>query len=189
MAPQYIDEAFAPSPPPPAMRAVLLLFCCLLLPLVASAQNASAALDNAQAHWFAGRRAQAIETLEAALRADPHVARWRFTLAWMVQEQGELPRAETLLRRLVEDFPDLAEAHNNLAVIFAGRGELDAAQASLQRAVQLQPEHVQAQENLGDVLLRLAQRAYAKAAQLSPPRAALSLKLRRVTDWLATTPE
>jgi len=171
------------------MRAALLLICCLLLPLTASSQTATGPLDDAQAHWFAGRRAQAVETLENALRGDPHVARWRFTLAWMVQEQGELPRAEGLLRRLVEDFPDLAEAHNNLAVILAGRGDLDAAQASLQRAVQLQPEHVQAQENLGDVLLRLAQRAYTRAAQASPPRAALNLKLRRVTEWLASTPE
>lgn len=171
------------------MRAVLLLICCLLLPLAARSQGPASPLDQAQTAWFAGRRAEAIDLLETALRADPHVARWRFTLAWMVQEQGELPRAESLLRGLVEDFPDLAEAHNNLAVILAGRGELDAAQSALERAVLLQPEHAQAQENLGDVLLRLAQRAYAKAAQITPPRAALSLKLRRVTDWLQTTPE
>lgn len=171
------------------MRAILLLICCLLLPISASSQVPAAPLDAAQTHWFAGRRAEAIEVLESALRSEPHVARWRFTLAWMVQEQGDLTRAESLLRQLVEEFPDLAEAHNNLAVILAGRGDLDAAQAALERAVLLQPEHAQAQENLGDVLLRLAQRAYAKAAQISPPRAALSLKLRRVTDWLQTTPE
>jgi tetratricopeptide (TPR) repeat protein len=171
------------------MRAVLLLICCLLLPLAASSQATSNPLDAAQTDWFAGRRAEAIATLETAIAKDANVARWRFTLAWMVQEQGDTARAESLLRRLVEDFPDLAEAHNNLAVILAGRGELDAAQTALQRAVLLQPDHAQAQENLGDVLLRLAQRAYAKAAELTPPRAALSLKLRRVTDWLQTTPE
>ena len=172
------------------MRAVRLALFALLLPLVATAQSPEASpLDKAQTHWFAGRQQEAVAVLEAAIRGDANVVRWRFALAWMVQEQGDLKRAEALLRQLVEDFPDLAEAHNNLAVILAGRGELDAAQSALERAVLLQPEHAQAQENLGDVLLRLAQRAYAKAAQITPPRAALSLKLRRVTDWLLTTPE
>lgn len=189
MAFQYIDR---PSPffntrggLSNPMRFALLLICCLLLPFAGKAQP----LEQAHTHWFAGRQAQAIEGLELALRDDPQQARWRFALAWMLQERGEVARAEGLLRALIEDFPDLAEAHNNLAVLLASRGELDAALASLQRAVQLQPEHVQAQENLGDVLMRLAQRAYQKATQAAPPRAALSLKLRRLSDWLITTPE
>ena len=82
------------------MRAVLLLICCLLLPLASSAQGAASPLDQAQTAWFAGRRAEAVNVLETAVRADPQVARWRFTLAWMVQEQGDLPRAESLLRAL-----------------------------------------------------------------------------------------
>lgn len=169
------------------MRLALLLFFCLLLPLPGKSQGQ--VLEQAHTHWFAGRQAQAMEVLETALRDDPRHARWRFALAWMVQERGDLPRAETLLRRLVEDYPDLAEAHNNLAVLLAGRGELDEALTALQRAVLLQPEHAQAQENLGDVLLRLAERAYRKATLPAPPRAALTLKLRRLSDWLRSTPE
>jgi Flp pilus assembly protein TadD len=169
------------------MRAVLLLICCLLWPTAGKAQGQ--VLDQAHTHWFAGRQAEALEVLETALRHEPQQPRWRFAQAWMLQERGELLRAEALLRRLIEDFPDLAEAHNNLAVLLAGRGELDAALLSLQRAVELQPEHVQAQENLGDVLLRLAERAYRKATLPTPPRAALSLKLRRLHDWLKSTPE
>lgn len=171
------------------MRLALILMFSLLLPAFSWAQAAANPLEKAQTQWFAGRQQEAIETLEAAVRDDGNVVRWRFALAWMTQERGELKRAEELLRRLVEDFPDLAEAHNNLAVILAGRGDLDAAFSALQRAVLLQPEHVQAQENLGDVLLRLAQRAYQNASRLAPPRAALSLKLKRVNDWIQTTPE
>lgn len=171
------------------MRAASLLLLGLCLSFSLAAQPAPNPLDKAQTDWFAGRQQQAIETLEAAIRDDAQVVRWRFALAWMVQERGDIKRAEGLLRALIEDFPDLAEAHNNLAVILAGRGELDAALSSLQRAVTLQPEHLQAQENLGDVLLRLAQRAYTQATRLAPPRAALQLKLRRVTEWLQTTPE
>jgi Flp pilus assembly protein TadD len=171
------------------MRFLLPLICCLLLSSAPKAQDRANPLDQAQTHWFAGRQGQAVETLEAALRAEPNVSRWRFTLAWMVQERGDLPRAEAMLRQLIEDFPDLAEAHNNLAVMLAGRGDLDGSLRALQRAVLLQPEHAQAQENLGDVMVRMAQRAYAKAALVTPPRAALSLKLKRVSDWIQTTPE
>jgi Flp pilus assembly protein TadD len=110
-------------------------------------------------------------------------ARPRFTLAWMVQERGDLSRAEALLRALVQDYPDHAEGHNNLAVILAQRGELDAALRGLQLAVQLQPEHAQAQENLGDVLLHLAQRAYGEAAKIKPA-AQLRLKTRQLEQIL-----
>lgn len=166
------------------MRPVLLLICWLLLPYVANAQ--SQVLDQAQAHWFAGRQPQAVALLEQALLSEPQTARWRFVLAWMLQERGELDRAEDMLRRLIEDFPDMAEAHNNLAALLASRGDLDAALQLLQRAVLLQPLSAQAQENLGDVLLRLAQRAYGKAADAAAPRTALSLKLKRLNDSLLT---
>ena len=159
------------------------MICTLLVLLPAHAQAPSNALDQAQTHWFAGRQAQALEVLESAIASDPNQSRWRFTLAWMRQERGERDRAEVLLKRLVEDFPDYAEAHNNLAVIQAGRGDLEGAYASLSRSVLLQPEQNQAQENLGDVLLRMAQRAYTKANGLQP-QSRLQLKLSQLDALL-----
>jgi Flp pilus assembly protein TadD len=147
--------------------------------------HAQSALDQAQTHWYAGRQAQAVETLEVALAAEPRQAKLRFALAWMRQERGELAAGEQLLRGLLEEFPDHAEAHNNLAVILAQRGELDQARLLLERAVQLQPEHAQAQENLGDLLLRLAQRAYLNAAK-SSAHAHVQHKLRQLDPLLLT---
>jgi len=163
--------------------AVFLLLTALVPPAWADA------LQEAQTHWYAGRPTQALERLEAALRDQSQDARLRFTQAWMLQERGESARAEVLLQQLIEDFPDLAEAHNNLAVLLAARGELEAALEHLQRAVLVQPQHVQAQENLGDLLVRLAQRAYSRAAQGGVPRTALTLKLQRLNDWIQRAPE
>lgn len=166
------------------MRAAVFLLFLALWP----AARADA-LQEAQTHWYAGRPDEALSRLDAALRDHPQDARLRFTQAWMLQERGEVSRAETLLTRLIEDFPDLAEAHNNLAVLLAARGDLDAALVHLQRAVLVQPLHVQAQENLGDLLVRMAQRAYTRAAQGATPRTALTLKLQRLNDWIHRAPE
>lgn len=163
------------------------VLAALLVVMPAQAQSPANPLDTAQAHWFAGRQVQAVDTLQAAIAADANQSRWRFTLAWMRQERGERAAAEVLLQRLVEDFPDYAEAHNNLAVIQAGRGDLDAAFASLTRSVLLQPDQNQAQENLGDVLLRMAQRAYAKS-NVAQPQSRLQLKLSQLDALLRPVP-
>ncbi|MDT8999159.1 tetratricopeptide repeat protein [Paucibacter sp. APW11] len=138
-----------------------------LLLLLAPFRTHAAAFEDAQQQWLIGQRAQAMQTLEKALADDPNNARLRFSLAAMLLESGASARAEAMFKQLTEDFPDLADPHNNLAVIYAARGELDAAYLALERAVRLQPEHAQAQENLGDVLLQLAARAYGRAADLS----------------------
>lgn len=163
--------------------AVFLLLTALALPARADA------LQEAQTHWYAGRPEQALDRLEAALRDQPQDAKLRFAQSWMLQERGKSARAEALLQELVEDFPDLAEAHNNLAVLLAARGELEAALEHLQRAVLVQPQHVQAQENLGDLLVRLAQRAYSRASLGGVPRTALALKLQRLNEWIQRAPE
>jgi len=168
-------------------RSIRPLFLLALLAALVLPARAQTALDQAQSLWYAGRQAEAVSTLEAALGAQPRDARLRFALAWMQQEQGQTGSAEQLLRTLIEDYPDHGEAQNNLAVILAQRGELDAAHQLLERAVQLQPEHWQAQENLGDLLLRLAQRAYLRAAQ-SPAQSAVQLKLK-LLDPLLRNPQ
>jgi tetratricopeptide (TPR) repeat protein len=98
----------------------------------------------------------------------------------MRMELGEREKARAIFTRLTQDFPDLADPYNNLAVLHAAAGELDEAQAALEQALRLQPEHAQAQENLGDVLLRLALRAYQRAQKAAvAPTDALAAKINR----------
>ncbi|MGM9512832.1 tetratricopeptide repeat protein [Roseateles sp. DB2] len=172
------------NPRHPALPRLLALVLAAGLCWSAPAR-AAGELEKAQQQWLQGHQADAKKTLETALAEDPNNARLRFALALMRMESGETAQAETLLRRLTEDFPDLADPFNNLAVILAARGDMDAAFEALQRAVNLQPEHVQAQENLGDVLLQLAARAYAVAARPGPQSSVnAGLKLRRTQELL-----
>ncbi len=162
------------------------LLRCLSLALVVLSGPAvqAAALDDAQGLWAAGKREQAIKLAEDALKATPDDPRLRFALGTMLMEHQQLERARVIFMSLTEEFPDLADPYNNLAVIHAARGEYEPARQSLMRALELQPDHSQAQENLGDVLMRLAQQSYERALkQALGDDTALRLKLQRVTEF------
>lgn len=139
-------------------------------------------LASAQRLWLSGQKTQAVEQLETALKRSPDDLQLRFALGVMRMELGERAKAQDIFTRLTQDFPDLADPYNNLAVLYAANGELDEAKASLEQALRLQPEHAQAQENLGDVFVRLALRAYQHAQKAAiAPSAALANKISRTT--------
>lgn len=165
-----------PHPPVALALAPLLALVLALASLPARADD----LANAQRLWLAGQKTQAIEQIEQALTRTPDDLQLRFALGVMRMESGERAQAMAIFTRLTQDFPDLADPYNNLAVLHAAAGELDEAKAALEQALRLQPEHAQAQENLGDVLLRLALRAYQRAQKSSvAPSEALAGKISR----------
>ncbi len=160
----------------------------VLLSLVLAAAPAQADdLASAQRLWLAGQKTQAAEQVEQALTRSPDDLQLRFALGVMRMELGDRAKAVALFTRLTQDFPDLADPYNNLAVLHAAAGDLDEAQAALQQALRLQPDHAQAQENLGDVLLRLALRAYQRAQKASlNPSDALAGKISRTLALTGT---
>jgi len=150
----------------------------MLVMALAAAPARADDLANAQRLWLAGQKTQAVEQIEQALTRQPDDLQLRFALGVMRMELGERAKALDLFTRLTQDFPDLADPYNNLAVLHAAAGELDEAKVALEQALRLQPEHAQAQENLGDVLVRLALRAYQRAQKASPtPSDALAGKI------------
>ena len=191
-----IAVGFWPRPPPVAANAQNPMFMHplrplhVLIPLLLCMGLARAGeLENAQKQWLAGQKPQAVATLEQALKQTPDALKLRFALGVMKMELGEQPAALAIFTDLSQDFPDLADPFNNLAVIHADQGDLDLARVELEQALRLQPEHAQAQENMGDVLLRLAARAYQRAqANLVSPSAALALKLQRTQALLLPIP-
>jgi tetratricopeptide (TPR) repeat protein len=154
-----------------------------LLALLAALAGMPARADDltaAQRLWLAGQKSQAVEQVEQALARTPDDLQLRFALGVMRMELGERAKALAIFTRLTQDFPDLADPYNNLAVLHAAAGELDEAKAALEQALRLQPEHAQAQENLGDVLLRLALRSYQRAQKAATvPSDALADKINR----------
>ncbi len=161
------------------MRLCLLVFVAFALACGAS-RAATTPLDQAQSLWLAGHRSEAVAEVNAALKRSPEDLKLRFTLGVYSMEMKDLGTALSTFTSLTQDFPDLADPYNNLAVIRAGQGDLDQARADLEQALRLQPDHAQAQENLGDVMLRLALRAYQRAEKsLIAPSDSLAAKLQQ----------
>ncbi len=124
-----------------------------------------------------GDTALAMQQADKAIAERPRDASMRFLRAVMLTELQRTGEAIDALNKLIEDFPDLPEPYNNLAVLLAAQGRIDRARDLLETALRHDPGYAVAHENLGDVFVRLALRAFERAA-VSRNDEALQRKLR-----------
>ena len=128
----------------------------------------------------------ALARVDQALAERPRDPQLRFMRAVALADAGRTSEALELLQRLTQDYPELPEPHNNLAVIHAASGDLDRAHAALQTALRLNPDYAAALDNLGDVQARLALRSWARAQQLEPALGSrITAKSTRVREAVA----
>lgn len=142
-----------------------------------AAENSPAARDIEQ-QYRRGETTLALQRLTQALSQHPGDAPLRFLQGVLLADSGQPDQASAVFERMTQEFPDLPEPHNNLAVLQAASGRLDAARQSLETALQLDPAYRAAHQNLGDVYVRLALRAYDSATDASRPEPALQRKLQ-----------
>ena len=114
---------------------------------------------------------------DAFLVQHPRDAQMRFLKGVILTEQSKQAEAIVIFTKLTEDFPDLPEPYNNLAVLYASAGQYDKARAALENAIRTNPSYATAYENLGDVHAKLASQAYDKALQLDSGNNAAKSKL------------
>jgi Flp pilus assembly protein TadD len=115
--------------------------------------------------------------VDAVLAKNPRDAQMRFLRGVILTELKQPAEAREVFRRLTEDFPELPEPYNNLAVLYASEGQLDSARAALEMALAAAPNYSTALENLGDVYLQMAADAYQRAAKLDPSNRQAGAKL------------
>jgi Flp pilus assembly protein TadD len=125
----------------------------------------------------AGRLPQALARADAHLVKNPRDAQMRFVRGVILTEMKQPEQAREAFQRLTEEFPELPEPYNNLAVIYASEGKLDNAKAALEMALVAAPNFGTAYENLGDIYLQMAADAYQKAAKLDPANRQAGAKL------------
>lgn len=132
-----------------------------------------------------GKPDAALAKADALIAAEPRVAGIRFLKGVMLMDLRRNEEAMQVFTALTQDYPDLADPYNNLAVLYASKGQLPNALAALQSALRNDPHHRAALENLGDVHLALAQQAWAAAqAESKGDDAALVRKLRLAREIL-----
>jgi Flp pilus assembly protein TadD len=133
-----------------------------------------------------GKPAEAVVKADQYLTAKPRDPQMRFLKGVAQAQAGRTQDAIGTYTQLTEEYPELPEPYNNLAVLYAGQSQFDKARIALEGAVRANPSYATAHENLGDVYARLATQSYAKAQQLDATNASVPPKLTLIRQLLAT---
>jgi tetratricopeptide (TPR) repeat protein len=132
-----------------------------------------------------GQHSQALEKVNHYLVSKPKDAQARFLKGLILTEQGKTADAIKIFATLTDDYPDLPEPYNNLAVLYAGQGKYDKAKQLLEKAISTHPSYATAHENLGDIYAKMASQAYDRALQLDHGNTATQTKLAMIQNLFA----
>ena len=130
-----------------------------------------------------GKAAEALVKADQRLAATPRDPQLRFLRGVAQADSGKQGEAITTFTKLTEEYPELPEPYNNLAVLYANQNQLDKARTALEMAIRTNPSYATAHENLGDIYAKLASQAYNKALQLDATSAnSVKPKLALIRD-------
>ncbi|MFN7087692.1 MAG: tetratricopeptide repeat protein [Burkholderiales bacterium] len=164
----------------------ILVMVLLLGALPARAQSDS--LQEVNQLFKQGQLDKALERVNSYLAAQPKEARGRFLKGLILTEQNKPLEAIKVFTALTEDYPELPEPYNNLAVLYASQGQYDKARNALEMAIRTHPSYATAHENLGDIYAKMASQAYDKALQLDRSNAAAQTKLNMIKELFSGSP-
>jgi len=139
-------------------------------------------LQEAQQLLKQGQLDRALERVDQFLKTRPKDARGRFLRGIVLTEQNRPNDAIRVFTELTQDFPELPEPYNNLAVLHASQGQYDRARAALEMAIRTHPSYATAHENLGDIYAKMASQAYDRALQLDKGNQGAQTKLNLIKD-------
>jgi tetratricopeptide (TPR) repeat protein len=161
-----------------AMAVALLPGVCGTAPALAQGDE----LQEANQLFKQGQLDRALERVNAHLARNPKDARGRFLRGIILTEQNKPGEAIKVFTELTQEFPELPEPYNNLAVLYASQGQYDKARAALEMAIRTHPSYATAHENLGDIYAKMASQAYDKALQLDKSNTTAQTKLNLIKD-------
>ncbi len=133
-----------------------------------------------------GQLPQAMAKVEQYLATRPRDPQMRFLKGLVEQDAGKPLDAIATYNRLIEDYPELPEPYNNVAVLYAAQGQYDKARASLEMAIRTNSNYAIAYENLGDVYVRLASQAYSQSLRLDASNNTLTPKVTLLRQMFST---
>jgi tetratricopeptide (TPR) repeat protein len=135
-----------------------------------------------------GKNQIALDKVNGFLAANPKDAQGRFLKGLVLTEMNRFGDAIKIFSGLTEDFPELPEPYNNLAVLYAAQADYERAKHSLEMAIRTHPSYATAHENLGDIYAKMASQAYDKALQLDKSNTSAQTKLALIRDLFSPTP-
>jgi tetratricopeptide (TPR) repeat protein len=162
------------------------LLCAGLLTLAPTAVRADT-LQEASRLMKQGQFGPALEKTDQVLAAKPKDAQARFMKGLILTEMNRHNDAIAVFTKLTEDYPELPEPYNNLAVLYAQQRQFEKAKNALEMAIRTHPSYATAHENLGDIYARMASQAYDKALQIDSSNASAQSKLAMIRDLMSVS--
>jgi Flp pilus assembly protein TadD/ketosteroid isomerase-like protein len=139
-------------------------------------------IEDANRMFKNGQYSQALDKVNGHLADKPKDAQARFLKGLIFTEQGRTMDAIKIFSALTEDYPELPEPYNNLAVLYASQGQYEKAKLALEMAIRTHPSYATAHENLGDIYAKMASQAYDRALQLDRSSTSTQTKLAMIND-------
>ena len=167
------------------LLASLLPRCLLAALLLASAAASADVVSDVHALISKGDLSGAQRAADAALAARPRDAQTRFIHALVLMEAQRHDEAMAAFTGLSQEYPELPEPFNNIALLHVRGGRLELARQALETALRNDPGHRAARANLGEVYLMLAVQAWEQAAVNGPLDARLARKLEAARALVA----
>ena len=137
----------------------------------------------------AGKLGEALAKADQYLSGKPRDPQMRFIKGVIQTEAAKPADAIATFTQITQDYPELPEPYNNLAVLYASQSQFDKARAALEMAIRTNPSYATAHENLGDVYAKLASQAYSKALQLDSGNTGVQPKLALIRTLFAPEPK
>lgn len=163
----------------PLSRFLAVLASSLIL---ASALASATEIQDINQQFRKGDLAGALQGANTYLAKNPKDAQARFLKGLILAEQGKSSEAIQIFTALTEDFPELPEPYNNLAVLYAAQNKFDDAKNALEMAIRSHPNYTTAHENLGDIYVKMASLSYDKALQLDQNNPSAQAKLTLIKN-------
>lgn len=158
------------------------------LALLAPAPAAAAADEAAAVRTLldAGDLDAAMKRVEQAANASPNDAHLRFLRGVVLMDQRRDAAALEVFTRMSQDYPELPDPFNNIALLRVRSGEFELARQALESALRNDPGHRLARANLGRVHLLLAVQAWELLSAQGPLELSLQQQLDRTRALLAS---
>ena len=129
-----------------------------------------------------GKYSRAEKLVNESIIETPNNPEFLFYRGIIETNIGKNNEAIETFRNLTENFPELPEPFNNLAVLYAEKGQFKLAKDILERAIKTNPSYLTAHINLGDIYTKMASEAYNKALEIDKANNIAITKLSMITQ-------
>jgi Tfp pilus assembly protein PilF len=130
---------------------------------------------------------QALLLVNKGLSTNPRDPQMRFWQGFIFEQMGQPEMAQQVYLGITQEYPELAESHNNLGVIYAAKGDYPNAKASLDAALRANPNYAAAHENMGDLLVNMARQSYERSLAIDAKQREPAQKIARLKPVLEIT--